>query len=197
MPRLSAFETYTLYLALKRHFTSSYDFFRYGGKTKASLESFKAKRDQYNFQKLSRKYSDVEMKDFLVANFITNPAFWSGTLLSPEAEANYTAYLKRRQSLSHFFSEELQSLGDLRFKFIGDPPEIINIYLGGRISLETMILLDTVIHFKEKYDVTLKDDFLWPTISMLMEKFKPFLEYDPKKITQILKDYQKEHLNTA
>lgn len=197
MPRLSAFETYTLYLALKRHFTSSYDFFKYGGKINASLESFKAKRDQYNFQKLSRKYSDVEMKDFLVANFISNSVSWSGNLLSPEAESTYMAYLKRRQSLSHFFSEELQNLGDLKSKFTGDPPEIISIYLGGRVSLETMILLDNVIHFKDKYDVTLKDDFLWPNISRYMEKFKPFLEYDPKKITQILKDYQKEHLNTA
>ncbi len=69
---VTPFETYQHYLSLKNHFTNpKYDFFKYGAKTRASMASFNKRRDKYWFEKTSRKYSDKEVVDFLVSNFVS------------------------------------------------------------------------------------------------------------------------------
>ena len=41
IPKVQPFDTYKAYLGLKNHFTkSNYDYHRYGGKSRASLQSF-------------------------------------------------------------------------------------------------------------------------------------------------------------
>ena len=57
---------------MKSHFTNrKYDFFRYGGKSRATMTSFNKRKDKYWFEKTSRKYSDEQIVDFLLANFVT------------------------------------------------------------------------------------------------------------------------------
>ena len=91
--RLSAFDTYALFLALKQHFTqANYDYFRYHGKTRANKESFIQRKDRFYYQKLSRKYDSEQMVDFLVANLLKG-LIWVGNLLDDEAHENYLAYL--------------------------------------------------------------------------------------------------------
>ena len=68
---MTPFDTYKIYLAMKSHFTrEKYDYFQYGGKTNASLDSFYKRKDRYFFEKTSRKYPDEEVKQFFVANFV-------------------------------------------------------------------------------------------------------------------------------
>ena len=84
--RLSAYETYCLYLAIKSHFTTqSYDYHKYQGKVKASKESFDIRKDRFLFQKLSRKYSNDQMNDFLISNCIKGKK-WVGEFLDDDAE---------------------------------------------------------------------------------------------------------------
>jgi hypothetical protein len=83
---VTPFETYQHYLSLKNHFTNpKYDFFKYGAKTRASITSFNKRRDKYWFEKTSRKYSDKEVVDFLVSNFVAadNPGnLWIGQIIN-------------------------------------------------------------------------------------------------------------------
>ena len=76
------FDTYKTYLALKNHFTKdSYDYHKYQGKSRASLQSFYKRKDRYWFEKLSRQKEDKEVIDFFVANFVscTDPqTVWIG-----------------------------------------------------------------------------------------------------------------------
>ena len=70
--KVTPFETYQSYLSMKNHFTNrKYDFFRYGGKSSATVTSFNKRKDKYWFEKTSRKYSDDEIVNFLLANFVT------------------------------------------------------------------------------------------------------------------------------
>ena len=83
--RLTAYETFGLYLALKNHFSKeSYNYFKYQGKTNVSRESFMNRKDRFHFQKLSRMYDSDEMPDFMVANFLHNEKIWVGDLLQEE-----------------------------------------------------------------------------------------------------------------
>ena len=68
MNKVTPFETYQAYLGMKSHFTNpKYDFFRYGGKSRATMSSFNKRKDKYWFEKTSRKYSDQEVIDFLLS----------------------------------------------------------------------------------------------------------------------------------
>ena len=67
---MSPFEVYSNFLAFKNHFTKkNYDYFKYCGKTRASLDSFHKRKDRYFFEKISRQKNDEEIKSFFVANF--------------------------------------------------------------------------------------------------------------------------------
>ena len=74
-----AYEMYVYYLALKRHFTSSYDYHKYNGKINASITSFETRKDKFFFYKLSKR-SDA--KDFILSNMVNNPKIWIGDMLS-------------------------------------------------------------------------------------------------------------------
>ena len=200
--RLSAFDTYSLYLAIKQHFTQdSYDYFKYHGKVRASKESFLQRRDRYQFQKLSRQYDSEQMLDFLVANAVEGIT-WAGTLLDDEANDNYMAYIKRKQSINYTFTNELDALFsyddlDKLFK-VGQGhrylPPILNARMCNLISAETFVILDKFIDFSSSIDHDLKDNsFLWDKYNKPAQKLHSFLSYDRNKMKSILKEKINEY----
>lgn len=192
---MSAYDTFSLYLAIKNHFSQkSYDFFKYGGKMRISKETFLNRKDKYQFQKLCRLYDEEEMRTFLVANFLQGDG-WVGDLLQDDAEKVYRDFVKRQQSLSYLFTNDLDTslskvnrINDLFQIKSGELPPIINLYLQNEISLETIILLNQFIGFFSKFDEKLSDDFIWPKLRMKCEKLLPFMTFDKNKIKAILKE---------
>ncbi len=109
--KVTPFETYQSYLSMKNHFTNrKYDFFRYGGKS--TVTSFNKRKDKYWFEKTSRKYSDDEIVNFLLANFVTtdNPKnLWIGEIIN-SGERTYSDWMRRQQSMSYIFKEQSSEL---------------------------------------------------------------------------------------
>jgi len=179
---VTPFETYQHYLALKNHFTNpKYDFFKYGAKTRASIASFNKRKDKYWFEKTSRKYNDKEVVDFLVSNFVSsdNPQnLWIGEIIS-SGERTYADWMKRQQSLTYLFKEQSNELfsetklEDALNCSKGHPP-ILKKFLGGKISLETLVIYDRIFLFGNKFDKQLLDP-VWETVSLKIKKYAPFL----------------------
>ena len=98
---------------MKSHFTNSkYDFFKYGGKSRATVTSFNKRKDKYWFEKTSRKYSDQEITDFLLANFVTTDTpqnLWIGEIIN-SGERNYADWMRRQQSLTYLFKEQSRAV---------------------------------------------------------------------------------------
>jgi hypothetical protein len=95
-------------MAMRKHFTTSYDFVKYGGKMRLSVDSFEIRRDKFFFYKLSKR---KDSKDFVLANLIVNPDIWIGNLVdSEDANTNYTEWQNRQQSLSYIFKNDLHEL---------------------------------------------------------------------------------------
>ena len=46
---MNAYETYQQYLGLKLYFEGNFDYFKYNGKTSASLTSFDKRKDKFKF----------------------------------------------------------------------------------------------------------------------------------------------------
>jgi len=191
MSKQSGYEIYCLYLALKQHFTvDSYNFFKYNGKTKnVSKESFLARRDRFQFEKLARKCDNPMIH--IMVNFLQDKT-WIGDMLDDEAFDATKRYVKKVQSMSYIFKNELEQYDNLKTLFKTEDngyPMILNEYMRGDVTFETVIILDTFVGFMAKFDAKLKDDYLWSKFSFKARKFAPFLlrEIDKNKFKDLLK----------
>ena len=192
---VTPFETYQHYLALKNHFTNpKYDFFKYGAKTRASITSFNKRKDKYWFEKTSRKYNDKEVVDFLVSNFVSsdNPQnLWIGEIIS-SGERTYADWMKRQQSLTYLFKEQSNELfsetklEDALNCSKGHPP-ILKKFLGGKISLETLVIYDKIFLFGKTFDKQLLDP-VWETVSLKIKKYMPFINIDVFSYKKLLRE---------
>ena len=188
------YDAYRCYLSLKNHFTKEkYDYHKYRGKSRASLQSFYKRKDRFWFEKLARNKSDKEVEEFFVSNFVvcTDPSkLWIGEMVK-EGENRYLDWRKRNQSLSYLFKEEMEPiLAEQNFDSIfarktGHPP-ILKKYLGGDISIETMVILEQVLGFRNDFDEDLKDP-VWETVSLKIRKYSSFLNIDVLRYKKILR----------
>ena len=188
--------SYKTYLALKNHFTKpNYDYHKYCGKVKAGLQAFYKRNDRMWFEKISRQKTDQEIIDFFVANFVScdDPqSLWVGNIIR-EGESNYNNWRKKIQSLSYIFKEEIESsfsnknFDDL-FKIEGNQhPQILKDHLQGKLSLETMVILNQILNYQKEFDKKLLDP-IWEFISMRISKYSSFLHTDMFKFRKILKE---------
>ncbi len=192
---VTPFETYRTYLSMKSHFTNpKYDFFKYGGKSRATITAFNKRKDKYWFEKTSRKYSDQEVIDFLLSNFVnaTNPQnLWIGEIIN-SGETTYTQWKMRQQSLTYIFKEQSENLlseTDLEklFNCSKGHPILLKKYLGGEVSLETLTILEKVFSFKKDFDNKLTDP-VWETVSLKLKKYLPFLNINVFQFKKTLRE---------
>jgi hypothetical protein len=189
------FDSYKTYLSLKNHFTKDgYDYFKYCGKSRASLQSFYKRKDRMWFERVSRQKTDQEVVDFFVANFVScnDPeTLWIGEMIK-EGETRYQNWQKKIQSLSYIFKEESQDLFDgNKFEEVfncskGHPP-LLKKFLTGKISLETLVIYDKIFSYSNKFDKKLQDP-VWETVSRRIKKYNPFLNIDVFRFRKILKE---------
>ena len=197
--KVTPFETYQTYLSMKSHFTNKrYDFFKYGGKSRATMTSFNKRKDKYWFEKTSRKYSDQEITDFLLANFVTTNTpqnLWIGEIIN-SGERTYADWMRRQQSLTYLFKEQSKKLLSEKeleevFNCSRGHPPILKKYLGGEISLETLVIFEKIFSFGKKFNRKLKDP-VWETVNMKMKKYIPFLNINVFQYKKILREIVNE-----
>jgi hypothetical protein len=191
---MSPFEVYVNYLGLKNHFTNpKYDYFKYHKKTKASITSFNKRKDRYFFERTSRKLSDKEIVDFLLSNFVAadNPQnLWIGEIIN-SGERVYSEWMRRQQSLSYLFREQSEELFtqmklDDAFDCSKGHPPTLKRFLGGKISLETLVIYDKIFMFSNIFDKKLMDP-VWETVSLKIKKYSPFINIDMFQYKKILR----------
>jgi len=189
------FDAYRCYLSLKNHFTKDhYDYIKYRGKTRATVQAFYKRKDRFWFEKFARQKNDKEVEEFFVSNFIysTDPAtMWIGEMIK-EGEGRYTEWKKKVQSLTYIFKEETESVFedkkvDDMFDCSKGHPPILKSYLGGDISLESMVIYDRIFDYGKDFDKRLKDP-VWETVSRKIKKYSPFLNIDVSRYKKILKE---------
>ena len=189
-----AFDAYKCYLAMKNHFTKdNYDYQKYRGRVRATNTAFYKRRDRFWFEKFARQKNDKEIEEFFVSNFVstTDPeTMWIGEMIK-EGENRYIDWKKKIQSLSYIFKEEANSLFEENnvnevFDCSSGHPLILKSYLGGKISLETLVICDRIFEYREDFDKKLQDP-VWEIVSRKIKKYSPWINIDVpiyKKILQ-------------
>jgi hypothetical protein len=188
-----AFDIYVYFLALKKHFTTNYDFFKYNGKIKASLYSFENRKDKFFFYKLSKR-SDA--RQFILANILENSKVWIGDLFDEKHEEVYKQWIKVQQSLGYRFRNDVSKLDQddpNRDIIVTDSqhPRLFKLYLQNEITIETLIILNDLIDFFPHWEKKISDTILFPEINKKCRDYQPFLQYDKEKMRKIVLDKYK------
>ena len=181
------YESYKLYLGIKLHYNSDYDFNKYNGKVSASFESFLKRSDKFQFSKLRKQHRE-NLKDFYIANFM-HKDYWIGDLFGEEAKENYTEWKKYNQSLLYCFEKDIRYLnsleGVLDNLFNTDSsshPIIVSSILSKSISFATGVLLDSLIRWSSSVNITEK--YVWPELQRRIQKTQGFIGYNNKKLKE-------------
>lgn len=194
---MEPYEVYRYYLALRLHFTTDkYDVIKQQGKVRASKQAFFKRNDLLAIRRVAESYSDKEVVDFLVSNFITGDR-WGG-VFDTEAKERYMNWKRRIESLTYMFQKEVSSIQlycdknylnftDVFVSVKNQHPYIIKMYLRGDVSIETLVILNQLNNFIERLDQDLHSDLVWPDISRIVKKYTPFLGIKKEKYDRILR----------
>ena len=185
------FESYKLYNALKLHFETNYDAIKYNFKSNVTPQSFFKRKDKYFFAKLAKKYNG-ELKEFYVSQFI-NTEKYVGDMMDSEAEQNYMKYKKIKESIHRVFSVDINRIGeenvpfDNLFKAVdGQHPLIVKLWMQEEISLETVVILNSIFGFIDRESKNISDTIIWPDTRRLIEKYTPFVNFKFDKCKNLL-----------
>lgn len=192
---MEPFEVYRYYLALRLHFTTEkYDAIKQQGRVKASKQAFLKRNDLIAIRRVAETFSDEEIVNFLVANFISGDR-WGGVFDS-EAKDRYIGWKKRIESLTYTFEKDLNKIMlacekqavpfELALKATKNQhPYIIKLYLRGDVSIETLVILNKLVNYSDALDKDLANDLVWPDVSRIIKKYTPFLTFKKEKYERI------------
>jgi hypothetical protein len=189
---MEPFDAYRFYQSLKLHFESkTYDAAKYNFKTSASPKSFWKRNDKYHFAKVAKRFKDQgELVGYYASHFV-NGTKWVGEMLTQDEV--YQSWLKRMQSISYIFEQDLnhlsinyESFDDLLMCKDGQHPDIVTAYLQDEISLETVVIINKLTGFMKRADKQITETILWPDISLKIRKYEPFVKVNPDKMKKIV-----------
>ena len=194
---MDEFSVYKMYIALKLHFTTDgYDITKRNGKVKASRQAFAKRSDLYSIKKISKTYTDEEVANFLISNFVSGNR-WGG-IFDSEAGKTYLEWKGKVEALPYVFTNELDNLVNSleleglifedAFKISkSEHPYILRAYLRKTISIETLVILEKIYPFVDKFNESLSGDIVWPDVARLITKYKPLLKIEKEKYNGIFR----------
>jgi len=193
------FDVFKTYLAVKNHFTTDYDYNKYGGRVTAKLESFTKRPDRYFFHKLSKRYNERDILDYFVANFAVDGNKWIGNVINNEGTENYTKYRKYKESFDYHFRNDCVAIrndfdnrsilfNDGFVVHMGQHPRVLRLHIQRKIHIQTTIILDSILSFSKVWDKKITEKVVWPKISHTIARLTPFLNFNMTEAKMIMKE---------
>ena len=195
---MDGFKAYKYFMAIKLHFTSErYDVFETNGRVSGSRAAFERRNDRGLFEKLAKKFDkDQDLIQFLVANFAYGH---KNVVYSNDSDAYYTLWMKRKESRSQVFQNDLNSIinhlersrmkGDALYSVESGMPELLNLFIGGHVTLETMVILQDFDDYLLKWEPLI---MLWHDYFLVIRKVKRFVRYDQNRVQLIYNNFKEQ-----
>lgn len=193
---MDGFKAYKYFMAIKLHFTSEkYDVFEKNGRVSGTRATFEKRNDRFLFEKLGNKFSaEQEYIQFLVANFAYGH---KNVVYSNESDEYYHTWMKRKESMSQIFQNDLNEIilhleknhlkeEDL-YSTESGIPELLSMYVGGYITLETMVILQNLEDYLPKWESLI---MLWHDHFLTIRKANRFVKYNENRIQLIYSNFK-------
>jgi len=198
------YETFRIHTALRAHFTSKYDFFKFKGLTKNNRPShYETCKPRYYYNRLEKKYS-TNILGFLICNMVIDPTIFAGALLEDEKyDKRFKAWIGKTESLRYTFDQDIKrcleeknitksNCKDYFFPSNG-VPILFNDVLTGRMSTESFIILDSLMGICNKWNALNKgihENPLLTAWTFRLDKYHKFIE------VQNIEDYRQSLITT-
>lgn len=191
---MDGYRAYKYYASIKLHFTTdNYDVFKMKGRINYPADRFTARNDRYLFEKIGSKFSsDKQFVEYIASNFMYgNP---NVIYDSNVGVANYREYIRRKESISKVFADDLHTLA-LSFERESTGrqkiPAPVKLWLAGMITIETVVILNKIDNFlhnqrNDHLSLVLGDDL------RRLAKSAGFVKYNEQKILHIYHSYKEE-----
>ena len=185
---INGFKVFKYYTAIKLHFSDpKFNVFVNGGRVKGSAERFNSRNDRMLFERLGRQFStDKECIQYLAANFMYgNPEVVYNAL---DGMTNYQEYLRRKQSITKIFDDDLQTMLDMGARYGQDEfsglkiPDVVQLLLAKKITIETVVILDSMDAIVEKLKQRTHISLLLADDLRRIEKSRGFVKFDSYKV---------------
>lgn len=182
--RVSGFETWSIYMAMKLHFgESNYDAFKFNFKGPRLKESaFQSRRDRYFFEKLARRYIKKKIViDFFLANILVGNE-WVGNM----TDEAYTLWTSKIQRLQYSFKEEMTSVAphvenfDALLRPQHSQIPLYDLHMMGKISLESLCALDILCNYSGRINKNVIDPMgMYRELTLKVKGYKQFIRNLP------------------
>ena len=187
---MTGYDAFTLHNAINLHFNGAYDCFKYNFKTNVTERTYWKRPDKFQLTKIGKRFKkrdDIIM--YFAAHQVAGNKF-SGDMIRDEE--TYTNFLKRIDSISYLFKNELEEISDVKFDTLLEIeetyPRIVQLHLEGTVSLETLCIVNRLTGFIEKANSRISETILWPDLYKKITKYQSFLKFDDLKMRMIIID---------
>ena len=188
--RMDGYSAFKFHHAINLHFNGNYDCFKYNFKTNITEKTYWKRPDKFQLTKIGKRFKS---RDDIILYFAAHQVAgnkYSGDMVRDED--TYTKFLKRIDSISYLFKNELEEISDNGFDTLLEIeetyPKIIHHYLEGTVSLETVCIVNRLTGFIEKANSQISETILWPDLYKKISKFQSFLKVDDSKMRKIILD---------
>ena len=197
---MDGYKAWKLYMAVKLHFTTNkYNVFNNRGHVKGGRDTFYSRNDRFIFERLARKFAtERDIIQFYVANF----AYGNEAVVysDVDSESNLTLWNKRKQSISQVFENDMNGIVLHLEKesltrdqlYNGNLPELLKLYLGGFVTIESMVILDSYTNYLASWKEQL--NLLWEEECRRIDKCKGFVKFDSARLLQVYNNFEQDIL---
>lgn len=195
---MDGFKAYKYFMAIKLHFTSErYDVFESNGRVSGSRAAFERRNDRGLFEKLAKKFDkDQDLIQFLVANFAYGH---KNVVYSNDSDEYYALWVRRKESRTQVFKNDLNTIvnhmernrmkGDALYSVESGMPELLNLFIGGHVTLETMVILQDFDDYLLKWEPLI---MLWHDYFLVIRKVKRFVRYDQNRVQLTYNNFKEQ-----
>lgn len=191
----SGYECFKLYVPLKLHFTTTkFNVFQTPKVRGTSPAAYDKRRDKGLFEKISTKFkTPQECVRYYAANFAYgHPNFLYEPGLGLD---NYTLFLKRRQTITNVFSDDLSKILNLvennKIKISENNTELFKLYINNIITHETLVIINTLNNIVDKWNTT-DLAMIYESELIRLTKSDRFIKFDKNKVSSIYDEYLAE-----
>lgn len=196
---MNGYQVYKMYLGIKMHFNSNtYDYVKYGGGLKASIDTFNKRNDKYFFHKLGNRFKPEDLELYFISNFLVEDNIWIGSLFDEKCKNRFYETKGRHERITYMFEQDVLHLLNRVEKFsdlfkveVGQHPILIQATLAQDINIETLIIFNELFSCFQKWDEEIDDPVIWPEVRKKCLKYRSFLDKimtKRKKFVKILHD---------
>lgn len=186
------------YLALKKHFTEDrYSVFD-APRVFVPEATFLKRNEHYLWEKFAARFTSVpELMTYMIANIA---AGHDNFVFDQEAgDRNFTTWTKRSQSATHLLEMELENVQDFAVKrkipvsallqFQGaSPPLLLNMYLGGHICLQSMVILNSELNYLKDWKGSMS--FLFEDQIRRLDKSQRFVKFNKDRVKKVIESFK-------